>query len=382
VALVFSPEAWVEELHRHISHHGGARVRQIVVEPSVALDEDYDVLVVSDRWPALTFGLVGAVHGRGKRVLGVFDPHEPAGKDHLAELGVDATIAADAEADEFVVALHELHALVDGSARMPGSPALETGVPRDDRRGGLVVVSGPRGSGVTEVALGVAAALAAVRRTVLLVDAHESAPSLAGRLGLALEPNLRGAVDACAHGMGDLERCTVPIASEGAGRLAAVTGHPSAIAASQVTTQDVLDVVVAARDANDFVVVDLEARTASAAAITRAADVVVGVAHASPVGVVRALDWVVDATGARSAVPFHLMVNHAPRGRYRQEEIRAEIARTLRPSSIGWCPYDRAVELAAWDGDLVGRGGFRSACARVAAALDPVAARRRGWWAR
>ncbi len=63
VALVFSPEPWVEELHRHLAHHGGARVRQIVVEPSVALDEEYDALVVSDRWPALTW----AVRRRGAR---------------------------------------------------------------------------------------------------------------------------------------------------------------------------------------------------------------------------------------------------------------------------------------------------------------------------
>src|SRR5438067_204806 len=102
VALVFSPEAWVEELHRHLSHHGGARVRQVVVEPAVALDESYDVLVVSDRWPALTMRLVGAVHERGRRVLGVFDPEEPAGKDHLVRLGVDATIPADAPMQEFV----------------------------------------------------------------------------------------------------------------------------------------------------------------------------------------------------------------------------------------------------------------------------------------
>jgi hypothetical protein len=67
VALVFSPEPWVEELHRHLAHHGGARVRQVVVEPAVALDEEYDALVVSDRWPALTLGFVRAVHGRGRR---------------------------------------------------------------------------------------------------------------------------------------------------------------------------------------------------------------------------------------------------------------------------------------------------------------------------
>ena len=45
VALVFSPETWVEELHRYLADHGGARVRQIVMEPSLALDEQYDTLV-------------------------------------------------------------------------------------------------------------------------------------------------------------------------------------------------------------------------------------------------------------------------------------------------------------------------------------------------
>ena len=51
IALVFSPEAWVEELHRYLEDHGGARVRQIVLEPSVALEEEYDTMVVSHRGP-------------------------------------------------------------------------------------------------------------------------------------------------------------------------------------------------------------------------------------------------------------------------------------------------------------------------------------------
>jgi len=44
VALAFTPDPWVEDVHRHLTDHGGARVRSIVVEPSVALDESYDVL--------------------------------------------------------------------------------------------------------------------------------------------------------------------------------------------------------------------------------------------------------------------------------------------------------------------------------------------------
>src|SRR5215213_4847161 len=211
VALVFSPEVWVEELHRHLSHHGGARVQQIVVEPSVALDEEYDVLVVSDRWPALTYGFVGAVRARGRSILGVFDPEEPAGKDHLVDLGVDVTIAADAQVAEFVVVLRELvteSAVASLRSDAKAHPVLTGDV---EPSGRVVAVSGARGSGITEVALGIATALADHHRSVLLLDAHEAAPALAGRLGLPLELNLRTAVDACAHGLGALDDCVVAV---------------------------------------------------------------------------------------------------------------------------------------------------------------------------
>jgi MinD-like ATPase involved in chromosome partitioning or flagellar assembly len=379
VALVFSPEAWVEDLHRHLSHHGGARVRQIVVEPSVALEEQYDVLVVSDRWPALTFGFVGALHARGRVILGVFDPDEPAGKDHLVELGVDATIAGDADVDEFVAALRALDVAAGIHAGRP--PATARVASDVDHGGAVLAVSGPRGSGITEVALGVTAAIAARGRAVVLLDGHEAAPAVAGRLGLALEPNLRTAVDACAHGLGALTECVVPVAVNGSG-FGVVPGHPSAIAAAQVSTQDVLDVVTAARHEHDVVVVDVDERSPTARAVVRLASAVVGVVHASPVGVVRALEWASDVVGRECATPLHLVVNHAPKSRFRQEEIRAEIERTLRPASLVWCPHDASVDSAAWDGVPVGRGPFRTACSRVGAAVDPEPPRVSRRWAR
>jgi hypothetical protein len=171
--------------------------------------------------------------------------------------------------------------------------------------------------------------------------------------------------------MGALDDCVVPVSTHGAGRLDAIAGHPSRLAASQVSTQDVLDVVAAARRRHEYVVVDLEERTASAHAVVDEASAVVGVVHASPVGVVRGLEWTVDAIGRGGTTPLHLVVNHAPRSRFRQEEIRAEIERTVRASSFGWCPHDGAVETAAWDGVPVGRGCFRTACSRIAGVLDP-----------
>ena len=108
IALVFTAEPWVEELHRHLSDHGGARVRSLVVEPGVALEETYDVLVVSHRWPALTRAFVADVHARSRRVLGVHDLTEPASLAHLGAVDVDAVIDNDAGPDAFVRAVVEL----------------------------------------------------------------------------------------------------------------------------------------------------------------------------------------------------------------------------------------------------------------------------------
>jgi MinD-like ATPase involved in chromosome partitioning or flagellar assembly len=383
VALVFSPELWVEALHRHLSHHGGARVRQIVVEPSVALEEDYDVLVVSDRWPALTFGFVTAVHSRGRSVLGVFDPEEPAGKDHLRALGVDATIAADADAAEFVLALAALRGAtgrVVAPADHPASDVDPSGVAPD--LGALVAVCGPRGSGVTEVALGLAVGALSHHRSVLLLDAHESAPSLATRLGVGLDPHLGKAVDACAHGLGELDDCEVLVSAGTGAPLRVVPGHATSRAATQVTTRDVLDVVAAVRSRHDLVVVDLEARSLTERAVAPLADVVVGVMGASPVAVVRGVDWLVEQDRTGMASPVHLVVNRAPSSRYVREEIRREVERTVRPRSFAWCPHDRAVEAAAWDGAPVARGGFRAACDALAATFVPGGPRRSRRWRR
>ena len=371
VALVFSPEQWVEDLHRHLVHHGGARVRQIVVEPSVALEEEYDTLVVSDRWPALTARFVDAVHHGGRRVLGVFHPDEPAGKDHLLALGVDATIAGDAPMPEFVGALHELGQLVPTIERVPVVRDADTSPSTE--HGSLLVVSGPRGAGITEVAVGLANALGGRGASVVLVDAHGPAPAVAGRLGLGLEPNLRSAVDALNYGLGDLDGSIVR--PQMPATFGVVAGFPSPIAAAQVTATEVLEVVVALRARHHAVVVDVDDSSSTACALFSQGTAIVGVASASPVGVVRALGWVADVRAQVRATPIHIVVNHAPGARYRREEIRAEIIRTVVPSSFTWVPTDRAVDDAAWDGRLPRRGPFRTAIGELAAVVVPEPSR-------
>ena len=153
VALAFTADLWVEELHRHLTDHGGARVRTLLVEPEGALEEAYDVLVAGHRWPALTRALVSDVHAHGRAVVGVHDREELASREHLLALGVDALVESDAGADAFVRAIAGVAARRDdrSGARSIVAPT---------RAGRLVTVGGPPGVGRTEIAIELALALA------------------------------------------------------------------------------------------------------------------------------------------------------------------------------------------------------------------------------
>ena len=257
VALVFSPEQWVEELHRHLAHHGGARVRQIVVDPAVALDEEFDILVVSDRWPALTLGFVRAVHERGRQVLGVFDPDEPAGKDHLVTLGVDATIAADASMGEFVVALREARrsrtvrgrrrsrsrrtpSASRASARRRWSASPGPAVRRHHRDRGR-----PRRRARSSACPGRAGRRGTNRRR----------RRGQARSGARAQPAERGRGVSPTAWARSMTRSSHRSASRSAG---VVAGFPSPVAAAQVTTHEVLDVVAELRASREYVVVDAD----------------------------------------------------------------------------------------------------------------------------
>ncbi len=366
VALVFTAEPWVEELHRHLSDHGGARVRSLVVEQSVALEESYDVLVVSHRWPALTVAFVADVHARGRRVLGVHDLAEPASRAHLVAVEVDAAIETDAGPDAFVrtiVALGSQHAPI---AKVGGAqPATRTGR--------LVAVGGPPGVGRTEVAIELARSMATTTPTVLL-DADDVAPAIAQRLSLALEPNIRTAIDAVEHGRGDLASTVM---TDAGGQLRVVGGIPNPAGWAQVRPGEVIRVIE--RLATEFGTVvadgagslhDLggppRSRYATAQAITREADVLVAVCDASPVGIARLLAWTVEARRIALTTPLIAVVNRAPAAAFRRGELYDEITSSMNVLDVVFVALDAKVTDAAWDGVSVARGRFTRSLGRVA----------------
>lgn len=387
VALVFSPEAWVEGLHRHLTDHGGARVRQVIVDPSLAFDEEYGTLVVSHRWPGLTRTFVDAVHRRGRSLLGVFDPEEPAGREFLRALGVDRVLAADASMAEFVDAFtvlaperHQpapsvgaLEAAVDGR-RLPAT--ITNG--NRSRKWRLFAVGGTPGAGATELAIAFTAALRRLGAPAVLVDADEVVPSIAQRLGLPIEPNLRSAIESVEYGMGDFDATIARVARE----LEALSGLPNVGAWSQVRPSEVLDVIEAIASTRRLVIANVASRLEdvgrggrsrygiSRAVVGDATDVI-GVAPATPVGVTRLLGWVSDVRAVNAGATIHLAVNRAPRDAFRKAELEQEIRRTFDPASLVFLPHDPRVEAAAWSGTLVAYGPYARAVAELATRMAP-----------
>jgi MinD-like ATPase involved in chromosome partitioning or flagellar assembly len=387
VALVFSPEAWVEGLHRHLTDHGGARVRQVIVDPSLAFDEEYGTLVVSHRWPGLTRTFVEAVHRRGRCLLGVFDPEEAAGREFLGSLGVDRVVAADASMAEFVDAFAAL--APERQQPAPSVSALEAAVggrrlPTTIANGGrsrscrLLAVGGTPGAGATEVAIALSAASRRQGWRAVLVDADEVVPSIAQRLGLPIEPNLRSAIESVEYGMGDVEATIAQVARE----LDVLSGLPNVGAWSQLRPSEVLDVIEELARTRPLVIANVASRLEdvgrggrsrygiSRAVVGEATDLI-GVAPATPVGVTRLLGWVIDVRALNADATIHLAVNRAPRDAFRKAELEQEIRRTFDPASLVFLPHDPRVEAAAWSGTLVAYGPYARAVAELVTRVAP-----------
>jgi len=400
LAVVYSPREWANRVVRHVTDHGGGRVRLRVVDRRVCLEEDYDVLIAEDVTSFLDARFVKELRQRGRRILGVFDADEPTGEERLLELGVDDVIEATAPAEDFV---RKIGRLLPAAGEAAGldielaamaaqlGPSGETGqppaVPLPTRRlrGCLCAVGGPPGGcGATEVAVELARAGRRRGETSLLVDADEVAPSLAQRLDLPPIPNVRTAIDALFHGAGRLHEALMPVAGGGFELLAGLANPADW---PHVRPEEVAEVAADLRSLRDHVIVNVGAFTEDLARLGAAdrygvtrevlscADVIVGVGVATPVGVARLVSWIADVVALAPGKPIHLAINKVPPNRFVRSEVEAEILRNFAPASLHLIPYDEAVEKAAWRGELVAAGPFTKGVEALAAAALPRGSR-------
>lgn len=388
VGVVYSSRDWRKALQLHVRNHvRGTRIL-VVRDERMALEEPLDVLIVDDETSFLTGDLVEVLRGKGVHLVGVHDPSEGGGLARLNRVGIDVTLDSSRTPEEMVAAVERLGDRVDEDfARLtaqfdpPGGATSESGL--------TIAFGGPPTAGKTEVAVGIAGILASGGRT-LLVDAAETYPSIARRLHLALHPHLLGAFDevrsapltAAAGGMPIANSLARPAGGTDGRRppFDVVCGLANPTDWQVVRGEDLAALLRRASGPWRYVVCDtgphLEDlvrldRWPLSRAATAHADRVIGVCLPTPDGMLRFLDWLVEAA-ALTPVGVDVVVNRTPRAlshRLEFEDLLRENAGG-RIASVTFVPEDDRVERAAWDGRDLQHSKFVKALSPLATALQ------------
>ena len=238
-----------------------------------------------------------------------------------------------------------------------------------------LVFGGPPGAGAREVALGVAGVLAGAMSTVV-VDANEEGGGVARRLGYAEVPNVLTAAHVVEVG-GDLTEVAAGWVVGGDVGFDVISGLPSKGEWTQWTPSQAVRTVLAARDRWSATVVVTSPRIedlrrwgdrygVSRALLSDSRCAVVGVAEASPRGVMRFAEWIADAH------PVHrvsVVVNKVPaRSPHLDAQVRERLLSLVgedRIEIVGSLPFDRRVVRAEWDAVLPRRGAFARGIRRM-----------------
>lgn len=321
-----------------------------------------DLLVLDAGRASLTAALVTACDRFGVRIVALC---AGAAERRLAHgFGVDVR----GEADEAAGIL----------APVSAPPSVEAG------RGRVIAVWGPAGSpGRTTLAIELACELARDGRRVALVDADAHAPSLALATGLADEgPGFAAACRQAQRGAlsrAELDRIALPLAAA-VGTVEVLTGinrpgrwpelaHDrvaSALGHCRDWAEDTVVDVAAPLERDEEIVSDLDGprRNAATLAAVSAADLVVAVVAADPVGVARFVRAHADLRAAAGGAPVKIVVNKlrtATLGLDARGQVRRTLERYVDAREVWFAPWDpKATDAAALAAQPVARVAARS----------------------
>ncbi|WP_392544915.1 CpaE family protein [Oryzobacter telluris] len=374
------------------------------------------VAVVSPDLRGLDRDALRHLAGHGVRVAGLVAPRDEEGERRLRQLGVATIIRPDDPADEVGAALAALAgSTTSGLPAAGGNDPWEVphalggavgaaGTPDDrpegdaDRPGALTVVWGPTGApGRTTVATTLAATLAASGVRTLLVDLDTWGASVAQVLGLVDEaPGVAAAARASEQGTLDVP-ALARLAPEVVPGLRVLTGLPRAERWPELRAAAVEDVLRLARRVAEHVVVDVgfaieddeelsydtvaPRRNAATLAALEAADHLVVVGAADPVGLQRLVRAVQEVAVVASPVPT-VVVNKVrasvagPRPERAIREVLDRFAGMERIRLLPWSPDECDAALLAGRTlvETSPQAVLVAAVGDLAAELDPRAA--------
>jgi Flp pilus assembly CpaE family ATPase len=360
--------------------------------------------------------------------IGVFTRSDAAAEDRLRAMGIAHIVPSDASPDVIASVVEQAVFELDGAPASSGpsrtftAPAQSSMVMPDpmlalplppmggeapavleqDHRGSLIVVWGPAGApGRSTVATGLADELSRLGSSTLLIDADVYGGVLAPALGLLDESP--GLAAACRQA--GLSRLG---AQELAGlcwqispTLRVLTGIPRADRWPELRASAVENVVTAARRLADFTVVDvgfcLESdeelsydsmaprRNGLTLAMLDAANLVVSVGSADPIGVQRLVRGLTELREVEVSAPVWVVLNRVRRGVVPGDpatELAAALDRFAGRAPAAMLPLDQdAMDTALAVGKTLAEARpaspLRQALAELAAAIAGVPARPR-----
>ncbi len=371
VGVVLSPRGWSGPLHAFVADHVPDVELVVVRDRMAALGSGAHLLVLDSTTPWLTAPFVAEAEAAGIRLVGVYDRHDGGtSRERLAGLGLTHLLEEAMPPEDVMFLLERLRPAISNGQR----PERVTPVESPLVDGAVVPVGGPSGSGARELAVGLAARWAEAGFSTLLVDANETTPGVARRLGIGLYPHLLTAVERSAADGVDGVRSALadsvrPLPFD------VIVGLATPRDWDRVVPSDVTELLSVCRRDWERVVVTTSpliedlARWGDRFGVSRRvltnADIVVGAAEPTPRGVLRFLDWFADAGLLRADVVT--VLNKVPSSRRVAFEARQQLIDTAGSlvDDVWELPLDRSVTAAEWDGQLVSRGRFRKALAGV-----------------
>lgn len=399
LGIVASARTWRTELQAHVRDHVTGMKVQILREPRMALEAELDVIVIDDVSSFLSKNKVQLLQSRGVRVVGIFDPEEQAGQGqgYLETLGVDLALPSTTRPEDMLFAVEQLQPsraratgdvqfdslMADFDLGAPSAPHVE--LPASHGR--VIAVAGPGGTGASEVAIGLADAFALRGEVALLIDADETAPTIARRLCYQLQPNVLTAIDAVLHQTHPLPQVVGRRIDHSAGHVGfhVIPGIANPDDWSQLRASEVTDlltetrrswgitVVNAGRSTEDLSAYGFERFGATRSALMHA-DLVVAVCMASPVGVLRMLEWLAAYRALGRELPVFVVFNRAPGKKFARAQLEAQLFENAGEYFIaGHCfvDDDERVYAAEWEGRLVANGPFTKAMSGLAELVAP-----------
>lgn len=345
-------------------------------------------------------------------VVGVLVRGDTEAEQRLGVLGVRHFVPADADPEVFatVLATAVQTGLTEPSPYAFGDPGAATHavipptgtaqlVRPPTERGSVIAVWGPTGApGRTTVAVGLADELARLERSALLIDADVYGGVIAPTLGLLDEsPGLAAACRTA--GSSRLDAAGLAgLAWQLGPRLRVLTGIPRAERWPELRPAGVEAVIAAARGLAQFTVVDcgfaLEAdeelsydtvaprRNGATLAVLGAADVIIAVGAADPIGLQRLIRGLVELRDAEFEAPVWVVLNRVRTAVVPgkpEAELAAALQRFSGRSPAAFLPYDRdALDSAMANGKTLAearpKSQLRQRIVELAAALAGVSA--------